>query len=413
MKAVGVIVEYNPFHNGHKFHLEQTKQLTNADCVVAVMSGYFLQRGEPALVSKWARTKMALAAGVDIVIELPYVVSTQKAEHFASGAISILDAIQCDAICFGSENGEINDFEQALDFMNRHEETFTFYLHKALKDGVSYPRAASIAYRLLNGDNQFLDLSKPNNILGFHYVKAIHDQKSRMKAYTIKRVHADYHDEDFSSKTIASATSIRKAIFSNQEDTQLVYKFIPSTTSEFLNEYMEEYNQFHQWEDYFQLLKYKLVTSTPETLRQIYEVEEGIENRLLAHIKKANTFKEFMEYIKTKRYTWTRLQRICLHILTNTTKKEMKALEGKNFSTYIRLLGMTNNGQEYLRVVKKKLPVPLISNISGTTKKILDTDIKAASVYAMSLEEPLRSKFIHEEFSTPPIRYDKQSNSYF
>ncbi|WP_449539905.1 nucleotidyltransferase [Ferdinandcohnia sp. Marseille-Q9671] len=412
MKAVGVIVEYNPFHNGHKFHLEETKKKTKADCTIAVMSGNFLQRGEPALVSKWTRTKMALEAGVDLVIELPYGFATQKAEIFASGAISILTALQCNEICFGSENGTIEDFESTVHFMKDNQQAYDKHIELYIKQGYSYPKAASLAYSSLSGTDTYLDLSKPNNILGYHYVKATLDQKSPIKASTIKRMSADYHDETFTHESIASATSIRKTLFSTEKNMDEIKNYLPATTIKWLLAYYKDHKLFHRWEEYFSLLKYKLLTTTPSELANIYEVEEGIENRLLANISESLSFQDFMENIKTKRYTWTRLQRLCSHILTNTTKEQLKPIYDHPNASYIRLLGMSKKGQNYLNFVKKEVEIPIISKGTGYTDLLYSLDWKATQTYLAIYPEPLRSTLLRQEYTTPPIRYDEEENTY-
>jgi predicted nucleotidyltransferase len=177
MKAVGVIVEYNPFHNGHAYHLQAAKETAHADLAVAVMSGNFLQRGEPALVSKWYRTKMALLSGVDIVLELPYQFATQKAETFANGAVSVLDAIGCHSLCFGSESGDISTFQQTVDYMDLHKDCLDEKIKMNIKTGVSFPKALSLSFQSMSSTENLLSLDKPNNILGFHYVKALKRQK--------------------------------------------------------------------------------------------------------------------------------------------------------------------------------------------------------------------------------------------
>lgn len=405
MKATGVIVEYNPFHNGHLYHLEQSKKKSNSDCVVAVMSGFFLQRGEPALVSKWARTKMALQAGVDLVIELPYAFSTQKAELFANGSISILEGLGVSEVCFGSESGDLDSFKRTVIVMNDNKEEFNRYLHSFVQEGNSYPKSASKAFQALSLTDDVVDLSQPNNILGFHYVKAIQDQQAKILPKTILRTGSNYHDEYFQSPTIASATSIRKALF-NGKSLNEVQSFLPDIALSCLNEYKSDYGQFHQWEDYFHLLKYKVLTTSPEELRAIYEVEEGLEHRFISMIKESHSFNEFMERIKTKRYTWTRLQRVCTHILTNTNKETMKSLTKENKASYIRLLGMSQAGRSYLQQNKKKFTLPLISKLGQYSDKMLELDIKASQVYGLILPEPARSKWLQLEYSTPPIQID-------
>lgn len=410
MKAVGVIVEYNPFHNGHYYHIQESRKVTEADLVVAVMSGNFLQRGEPALVSKWARTKMALEGGADLVIELPYAFATQKAEVFAYGAVSLLHALEVDSICFGSESGDIRSFENTLKEMKARKESFNTFLKQALEEGKSYPRAASDAFHSLQFADSTVDLSQPNNILGFHYVEAIDKLGSTIQPFTIARTKAQYHDQHFADQHIASATSIRTTLFSGKTCMEEIQNVIPSTTYSHLLSYKKCFGTFHHWENYFSFLKYRLLSSTAAELRQIYEVEEGLENRLLQYITSAATFKEFMENIKTKRYTWTRLQRLCVHILTNTSKSIMR--ENSEYPTYIRLLGTTLTGQDYLNSIKKNVAIPIVSKLSAFSNDQIKLDIKASNVYASCLNEPYRSNMIKQEFSNPPIRYD-QNNKQF
>lgn len=403
MNVLGIIVEYNPFHNGHLFHLNESKKETNADIVIAVMSGHFLQRGEPAIVSKWSRTEMALACGVDLVVELPYAYATQKAEAFANGAVSILDALFCDFLCFGSETGNIEPFLITSELLSESNHKYDELIHQYVKTGVSYPKALTLAFQNLSFgelNTSPLDLSLPNNILGFHYVKAIHDQDSTIKPVTIKRTSAGYHDLHFNSSTIASATSIRNAIFSGNRD---IGAYVPDHTHQLLNDYERKHHSLHQWECYFQFLKYRILTMSLNELNAIYEVEEGLEYRLKQHIQKATSFHDFMERIKTKRYTWTRLQRLCTHILTNTTKSQMISNITQK-APYIRLLGMSSAGQEYLSEHKKKVNLPIISKLSTFHHQILDLDIKAANTYFMITPEPLRSSLLQKEFATPPIR---------
>jgi predicted nucleotidyltransferase len=401
MKAVGLIVEYNPFHNGHAFHLQASKEAAKADVVIAIMSGDFLQRGEPALVSKWNRTRMALLNGVDIVFELPYQFAVQKAETFANGAVSILDAAGCDSLCFGSESGDIQSFFQTIDFLEMHQIQFNQNIQHFVQTGVSYPKAMSLSFQQLTDSNQFLDLTKPNNILGFQYVKSLRLQRSSVKPLTVARKNADYHDEHFSSATIASATSIRKALFGSVTDNTLINQYVPKETSLLLKEYFNHYQVFHQWENYWSLLHFRLLQCSPEELREIYEVEEGLENRILAAAVNSHSFKEFMEKIKTKRYTWTRLQRLCVHILTNTKKSEMAMKDEK--ASYLRLLGMTTNGKEYLKKMKAHFSLPLVSKLSSYKQKEIALDIRASRIYSFGVPSQIRNEMLNQEYQQPPL----------
>ncbi|MBU8907129.1 nucleotidyltransferase [Desertibacillus haloalkaliphilus] len=411
MKSAGVIVEYNPFHNGHYYHLQQTKKVTGADIIIAVMSGYFLQRGEPALVSKWQRTKMALQGGADLVIELPYVYSTQKAEQFASGAVSILGALGTDAICFGSESGDIRQFHQLVSFMDEHKQSYEYYVQYYIKEGNSYPKAAALAFQAITQSDELLDLSQPNNILGYHYIKAIRDQRLSIKAHTIARHTAGYHDKEVTDEKIASATSIRNQLH-DQGKIATIEGVIPPFTKEHLVDYKNTYGNFHAWEDYFQFLKYRLLTMTSQQIHLIYEAEEGLENRVKQMISTSDSFSSFMKAIKTKRYTWNRLQRLCLHILTNTTKEDMQQAVSFPQAPYLRLLGMSDVGQTYLRSIKKQLDTPIVSTVSQHHHPMLTIDQKAASIYSLALSQKQQQYLHKQEYATPPIRYNKNTGAF-
>ncbi|KKI93754.1 hypothetical protein WQ54_01485 [Bacillus sp. SA1-12] len=401
MNALGLVVEYNPFHNGHYYHLTQSIKETNADIVIAVMSGNFLQRGEPAIISKWERTKMALHSGIDIVIELPYAFATQKAETFASGAVSILGALKCHSLCFGSESGDIFPFLEANEFLLQNKEQYDLLIQKYMKTGVSYPSALTRAFQEISNGRDILDLSLPNNILGFHYVKAIYRQNAKIKPYTIKRTAAGYHEQNFVSPSIASATSIRKALFENKGP---ITNYVPNETLQIMDQYKNQYGLLHNWEHYFDYLKYSIMTMSSEELLTIYEAEEGLENRIKRIVPSSESFLHFMEQLKTKRYTWTRLQRLCTHILTRTTKQQISFINKDQTAPYIRLLGMSKKGQEYLSSVKKQTELPIISKLSTIQHPLLEIDIKASSAYNIIFPEPLRSKHLKAEYATPPIR---------
>ncbi|MBS4177232.1 nucleotidyltransferase [Lederbergia citrea] len=400
MKSVGIVAEYNPFHNGHLYHVQAAKRLSQSDVTIAVMSGNFLQRGEPALVSKWSRTKMALQSGVDIVIELPYAFAVQKAEVFAHGAIFLLNAMKCSGICFGSESGDIQQFIHTLSFMNDKKTEYDKHIRMFIKQGISYPSALALAYQELGPDSRSVDLSTPNNILGYHYVYAAAEINPRLNFYTVQRKSAGYHDESFSDATIASATSIRKSLNAHGNLSE-IQAYIPHETLANLHQYRSDFAQFHIWEDYWPYLQYRLLSMNKEELREIYEVEEGLENRLIKAAHSADNFHSFMKAIKTKRYTWTRLQRLCVHILTNTRKTTIHALDKS--PQYARLLGMSSIGREYLNQIKKELPIPLVSKLSAYENNMLMLDIRAADVYAHGLAEPYRRKLLAFEYRQPPI----------
>ncbi|MGQ8809932.1 MULTISPECIES: nucleotidyltransferase [Bacillus cereus group] len=392
--------------------MQQTKKLTQSDIIIAVMSGPFLQRGEPALISKWYRTKMALANGVDLVVELPYVFATQKAETFANGAISILNALRVSEICFGSEDGQIENFYNTISVQKNEEETFNYLVKQFMDAGNSYAKATSDAFSHILTSEKNIDMSQPNNILGFQYMKAILSQNSSIQAQTIKRFASHYHDETFNDQHIASATSIRKQLFSEEGSFTTIKPFLPQATTSLLANYKQNYEILHNWEQYFSFFKYRLMTMSLGDLRHIYEIEEGLEHRILSKIQNSSSFYSFMEALKTKRYTWTRLQRACTHILTNTTKEEIRSANIEQHAPYIRLLGMSQKGQTYLSKNKKKIELPILTHTKTFDHAALDIEKKANSVYFSIMHEPLRTQLLKQDITHHPIRYDETTTKF-
>ncbi|MGQ4279975.1 MULTISPECIES: nucleotidyltransferase [Bacillus cereus group] len=392
--------------------MQETKKLTQSDIIIAVMSGPFLQRGEPALISKWYRTKMALANGVDLVVELPYVFATQKAETFANGAISILNALRVSEICFGSEDGQIENFYNTISVQKNEEETFNYLVKQFMDAGNSYAKATSDAFSHILTSEKNIDMSQPNNILGFQYMKAILSQNSSIQAQTIKRFASHYHDETFNDQHIASATSIRKQLFSEEGSFTTIEPFLPQATTSLLANYKQNYGILHNWEQYFSFFKYKLMTMSSGDLRHIYEIEEGLEHRILSKIQNSSSFYSFMEALKTKRYTWTRLQRACTHILTNTTKEEIRSANIEQHAPYIRLLGMSQKGQTYLSKNKKKIELPILTHTKTFDHAALDIEKKANSVYFSIMHEPLRTQLLKQDITHHPIRYDETTTKF-
>ena len=398
MYAVGLVVEYNPFHNGHFHHVQEAKRITNADIAIAVMSGQFLQRGEPALVDKWSRTKMALASGVDLVIELPYVYSTAPANEFARGAITLLDAMKCSTFAFGSEQGTITPFLNTFSLIDSNRQQYNASIQRAMSTGISYPQALHYAYESLKSayPNHYIDLAQPNNILGFHYIEAVNELNSTMQAVTIQRIEAGYYDDINREKHIASATGIRKALFNNED----VCHFLPQPSCVALRDWQTLHGKFMSWESLWPLLQYAILRHTPQQLTAFADVQEGLENALVKHAKTSKSYAEFMANLKSKRYTWTRLQRMLTHIYTGITKEQLHAF---NSPTYIRLLGMTENGQRYLSTYKKQIELPLISRVAATKDSMLTLDIQATTMYNLGLRLFSKEK-IDEDIQSPPIR---------
>ncbi len=398
MKATGIAVEYNPFHNGHLYHAEQARKTANADVVIAVMSGQFLQRGEPAFVDKWARTEMALASGIDIVFELPYVYATAQASDFAKGAIALLEAAGCESFCFGSEEGGIAPFLKSWELLNTEREAYEHSIHEAIQTGISYPKALNEAYRNLTGARGgFADLAKPNNILGYHYVEAAKKSGSSIEPLTIQRIAAGYHDPIHTDSTIASATGIRRAFF---EDNSLagIENYLPAPSLEALKTFQLKYGAFGSWAHFYPLLRYSILRDRPQKLKLFSEVAEGIEHLIFESAKKEATFEGFISRVKSKRYTRTRIQRMLTHIYTGFTWDQLRSFEGP---TYLRLLGMSETGRHYLNKQKKNIGLPLISRAADLTDPMGEIDIHASSMYFLGLG----ADDLKREYTVPPIYF--------
>lgn len=395
MIATGVIVEYNPFHNGHLYHLQQARKKTAANVVIAVMSGHFLQRGEPALLNKWQRTRMALHNGADIVIELPYRFATGQAKDFSFGGTFLLEALNCSSICFGSEDGELDSFKTTYDALNAHEEEIQTTIQLSLKNGISYPQALNNAYQIISKkyNVSLLDLSQPNNILGYHYYEQIKKQQFNLQPCTIQRIAAGYHESiTDTTQTIASATGIRKALFETHNLTQ-IENFMPASSFDIL----KKAEGYVNWEKLYPFLRYTLLRHTPQQLSIYVDITEGIEFLFHKAAKQATTFAQFMQLVKSKRYTWTRIQRMLTHIFIGYTKQQQQELSNPS---YIRILGMTSDGQKYLSENKKKLALPLISRVGKTTDPLLKLDIRATDLYMLATNSAEPGL----DFKIPPIR---------
>lgn len=400
MKATGIIVEYNPFHNGHKLHSTAAKNIASADVVIAVMSGNFLQRGEPAFTDKWARTKMALQNGVDLVFELPYTFATAHAPTFTEGAIRLLDAACCNTYCFGSEEGHIHPFENSLNLLQEQHANYEAVIQAAISEGYSYPSALNIAYKKVTDENlvhqPFVDLTRPNNILGFHYMQAAKKIDSQMTAMTIERVGAAYHDEQLSDQMIGSATGIRKNFFeANHLDE--VQNFIPDNVHNLLKTQQEQSITFGHWASFYPFLRMMILRDSPKRLREIADITEGIENLFYRAALQHDHFEDFMQMVKSKRYTWTRIQRMLTHIFTGYTYEMRETIQTP---TYLRLLGMTQNGRLYLNKNKNNFKLPIVSKASALADPSLAIDIHATNMYALGINEP---RMVNADFKRAPI----------
>lgn len=387
MQIVGLVTEYNPFHNGHLHHLRTSLEKTNTTHSVAIMSGHFLQRGVPALIDKWQRAKMAVDAGVDLVIELPVIYATGSAEFFAEGAIAHLEALGCiDSVCFGSEAGSVNELQQIAETFLEEPPVFKEALKAHLENGLPFPTARSKALGALFKTPTLEALaSSPNNILGIEYIKAIKRLQSSIQPATIPRLGAGYHTQELEGD-ICSATAIRSHMVTANRPFKELEAFMPSHSYRLMREAYDQEN-YAVLNDYYDFLRYKLHTHSPNDLRRIMDVSEGLENLLKSAVKTADSVDDLIQTVKSKRYTQTRIQRILIHLLLDL---DTDFYQEQSKARYLRVLAMNTKGMTILASIRKDCETPIITNLSKfnttdeTTQKYLERDLMATDIYRMN-----------------------------
>ena len=369
MKVIGIICEYNPFHNGHLYHLKKIKEIYPDSLVVLVLNGYFLQRGDVSIISKKNKTNLSLLHGVDIVLELPFVFGTQSADIFANASIKLLEEFKCDYVIFGSECNDINKLNKITDYTINNNDAYNDEVKKYLDLGLNYPTALAKA---INIDFDF----NSNDLLGISYLKSIKLNNYNIKAQTIQRTN-DYLDT-LSNEEIVSATNIRKKISENMN----ISKFVPTSTLPFIENI--------SLNDFFNTIKYKIITE--HDLSIYLDVDEGIENRLKKVINECNTIDDLIEKTKSKRYTYNKIRRMLIHILIGFTKEDNKNLS----LDYIKILGFNKNGKKYLNKIKKNINIPINPNKNSIIYKY---EMKSTLIYDMISKD----KNIEFEISNKPI----------
>lgn len=374
MKVLGVVSEYNPFHNGHLYHLEQSKKLFGTDYAICVMSGNFIQRGEPAIINKWARTRMALTSGFDLVIELPVVYAMSSAEYFAFGAVKLLDSLGIvDCLCFGSENGRIEELDLISGILIREPSQYKEFLKGYLDKGLSFPSARENALKdYLQLQSFSLGsiediIGQSNNILGIEYLKALKKLQSSITPVTIKRTSNSYNSEELTG-SISSATSIRKNISNhntaNTKDTGKHIDALKSVLPENCFSIMEE--EFSNGRgpvflsDFDGIVLSSLRQMTKEQIASLPYVSEGLENRIKAAAEDSGSIDELLKKVATKRYPQTRIQRTILNILTGITSTQFDLFNKYGGPQYIRVLGFTEKGRKLISKVNANSRLPVI-----------------------------------------------------
>ncbi len=409
MKITGIIAEYNPFHNGHLYHLEKALEITGSDAAVIVMSGNFVQRGAPAIMPKHLRAEAALKSGASVVLELPVCYSLGSAELFAMGAVSLLESLGCiDSLCFGSECGDIEILSQAASLLIKEPEDFKLLLQNYLRQGASFPAARRKALAEYTKDARLAQiLDTPNNALGIEYLKALSRIGSPIRPYTAARCGSGHHDKSLSDG-FSSASSIRTQIasFTRQESiSDCEWESLSFQVPSFCMPILQELYRIRYplcANDFSLPLRYKLLSQTRESLLGYADVTPDLANRI---IKRRNDFLDwetFCTSLKTKEVTYTRISRVLLHILLDILKEDLAAYAAKGFSQYARLLGFCQKSKWVLREIKRCSQIPLVMNparpdaVSDLGRRMLRTDCFAADLYESAVSLKFYRPFLNE-----------------
>lgn len=371
MEVIGVIAEYNPFHNGHLYQLKKIKEMYNDSVIVLILNGYFLERGIVSLETKEEKTRLALKYGADLVVELPFIFGSNSADIFAESSLELLNELKISKLIFGSESNDKDLLYKSA--IAQLKDGFDGCVKKYMDEGINYPTALNKATGV--------DIIEPNDLLGVSYIKAILKNNYKIEVETIKRTN-DFHDTS-SNEEIISASNIREKINNNID----IKKFIPEGHIVDIN-----------YDLMFKLLKYKIITD--DNLDSYLSVDEGLDNRLRKVINKVNNIDELINKVKTKRYTYNRLMRMLIHILVGVKRSDKDIIL---HNEYVRILGLSHDGQKHINRIKKEITLPLVSKYTSINSVIKDYEIKAAQLYSLLTAEDVL-KF---EFQNRPIKKDK------
>lgn len=419
MKIVGLITEYNPFHNGHQYHLEKALELTNADAAVVVMSGNYVQRGTPAIMPKHLRAEIALKAGAAVVLELPVCYATGSAEYFALGAVSLLEQLGCvNAICFGTEAGNLTPLKKAAKFLANEPAEYKNSLQHYLKSGYSFPAARQKALFEYSNDREIAScLNQPNNILGIEYLKALYRLNSQITPYSIRRKESGYHDTELQS-SYSSASAIRKlleysshaihTVSDNMYDEPVLSDVLTRLEEQVPPACIQLLEETHRIRypiysnDFSLLLKYRLLTLTPENLAEYVDITPDLANRIAKNKNDFVSFDQFCDVLKTRELTHTRISRALLHILLDIRKKDLQECADNNLNRYAHILGFRRDCTDVLAVMKQKSTLPLLTKLSSAShldaaaQKMLMQDIFASDLYESVVTNKFKTPFINE-----------------
>lgn len=390
--TLAVIGEFNPFHNGHFYHLTKAKKMIKPDFTIAIMSGNFVQRGDTAILDKWTRAEIAIRNGFDLVIELPTIYSVSSAENFADGAIKILNSLGfVDYLVFGSEIGEIEPINNVANVLYKEPKELSTLINRQVRSGLSYPKARELALNMYFGTSNIFTsiLNEPNNILGVEYVKAIKKYKSNITPLTFKRKNTGYHSKTISFG-IASATAIRSFL----EDKEKLKEVMPKSSYDILRRKMRAGEFVRDLSAFEKEIIYILRRMTITEIANLPDVTEGLENRIKSAAHTAQNLDDLISKIKSKRFTQTRIQRILVYALLNITKKDMQI--SQKVVPYIRILGFNEYGKKIISTIAKNNPKSKLiisfkkfveSNKDSNLNALISKDILATNVYTLGYKK--------------------------
>jgi predicted nucleotidyltransferase len=384
VKVLGIIAEYNPFHNGHLYHLNESKKASGAEVTVVVMSGNFVQRGEAALFSKWERAKIAVDCGVDLVLELPFVYACNSAEYFAKGAVQILDSLSCvDVISFGSETSDIAKLHEVSKLMSHETEDFKERIKASLDKGNSFPKARAEAIKETAGDDVAAIISSPNNILAVEYLRELITRNSNIVPITIQRKGPD-DNSTVLANDFASATGIRNNL-KEYDDIDKIREYVPNLC--FQNVKNLDISIKKKSDNFFMLLCAKILSENEKSLESVFSAGEGLGNKLKKTRRESRNLEDLIGGVKSKRYTRTRIQRLLTHTLLDFKSHEFQSILDNGLN-YTRVLAFNDNGKALLKRMKKREPrISVVTNInkqinlSDDVSQLLRYDILAMDIY--------------------------------
>ncbi len=414
MKVTGIIAEYNPLHNGHQYHMSETRRITDADFIVAVISGDFVQRGAPAVMDKYLRTEAALKSGVDLVLELPLFYAAGSAEYFAMGAVTLLDKLGCvDALCFGSECGSIGELSALARIFAKEPEDYRLLLQKELKKGHSFPKARSLALEqtCLSGSAHDRALSaSPNNILGMEYLKSLRKRGSVITPHTIGRKGSGYHDKTLPllEARTASASAIRHALKENPS-LSAIRPYVPESVYHLLDTAQNRSFPLYS-DDFSSLLHYKLLQEASAGFACYLDVSGDLSGKICRNLLRFTGYESFCRILKSKDITYARLSRSLLHILLHMTQAQMEEYIQNDYIAYARILGFRQTAAPLLKALKTHASVPAISKLSNAKHRLdptglsmLEHDIRASHIYRSVAAGKYHVPFVHEYAKRPVI----------